>query len=1387
MSKNVVKIILCVILSVALLLPSVEAIAAEEFSEMDLVEEDFSETEFVELVDNTEENAFTSENIQIVEDIEESTDLAIDVSGDYSEYATGYVPSEIPIPVKHKQLEEGNDSWTFFENLPKSYTTPNLPKVRDQNPYGTCWAFATLGLAETSLLKKGLISDPDLSELHLAWFLNNSVVDPLGGIEDNYSREGMSAINDGGDFEGAFFTLAQWKGAADEEVAQYDRDIDVVSCRGIQDELAYEDIAHLENFYIENVDLDAFRDSKNISMLAPIKNMIYEYGAAGITILVPGIYDMRSDLPRFNVQHNCYYSPESAGSGHAVVILGWDDDFPKEHFAIEAPGDGAFLVRNSWTTSGSSDENSFSGYFWMSYYEASLGSTFYAADFNVASNYENNYQYDGYNASYGGYSIGANVFTAHSLEGYNGEILKAVSFFSDTTNVNYRIKIYKDVVDAPDSGNLVEKAITTGTTGYAGYYTIPLTEAVEISALSKFAVVVELDAPALHKEMESDCTRSNHGESFSYDSCWADMESEGNFRIKAFTDNVKTDDVISVEEIKFSNISDNKVSLGVNEAFKVSTTILPVRATNKKLVWTSSDDDIVKVNNGQLVGITEGNAVITVSTVDGSVENKINVIVEKKLLSININLYECADGSYEYAISYNPYDYVPKSEIKWTYDKDVLSIDSQGRVTEKMLGITTVKAFLDGVTATRKYIVHPSSKTFRYNVEKGNVISFSWERAKNIQDFSLIRNGESILPYNNGDIFEYRDEGLKKSVADEVSYEFIYGDNDILARYSFNVGLGPYNNIIYHLNGGIQNPYNYSKYLSGVSYRLLEPTPPDGMVFEDWYLDEMFSVKVEQISENMTGDIHLYAKYITEDENEWRDVPSELREVFDNSAQNVSKSYWCAVKYEDQYYIFLDGSCNETSIEMPYTGSEACFDSILVFYGKKLLKEQRDYTVSYNNNVQKSWWSSVLEDNPYLRIYFIDDDKVHDITICYSIVQPTLEKAVFSSNLIILNATDGESLSSVKPVLTYYGSILNPDTDYYLRYYEGESEVSPYTVLDQAGKIYTIYANGIGEYIGKTKDYVTVKVISKSEDSEESKDSEQSEKSLSLSTVKIAGLKTSVSYTGSILTLQDLFNSNDKKCKKEHWDAVTLYSYDSKTKVVTPLIEGRDYTVSIGENDSVGKVPVTFIGIGGVTGEIIKTVTIKPLNAAKEFDIEVENTTFTKGGAKPEVTVTYAGKTLIAGTDYTVTYKNNKKAALSTAKSAPYVTVKAKGNYSGTSKKVKFSIAQADVSILEMQVKDVTFKANGKKGYFLVKPTFTEAGKKVTVGKNKDINAAYTYTYAEDTKLKDGTVKKVGEVAEPTDKLSGPTSIKLIADIEAGGAKSSYTGSHTFVYVYRVK
>ena len=137
------------------------------------------------------------------------------------------------------------------------------------------------------------------------------------------------------------------------------------------------------------------------------------------------------------------------------------------------------------------------------------------------------------------------------------------------------------------------------------------------------------------------------------------------------------------------------------------------------------------------------------------------------------------------------------------------------------------------------------------------------------------------------------------------------------------------------------------------------------------------------------------------------------------------------------------------------------------------------------------------------------------------------------------------------------------------------------------------------------------------------------------------------------------------------------YTYDGSAK--TPgltynsrtLVKNTDYTVTYSNNTNAGTATASVTGKGNFTGTATKTFTISA-KSASTLTMTVSPTNYTYDGSakKPTVTVKDGTKTLISGTDYTVSYSNNTNVGTATA------TITCKGNYTGT-KSANFTIGSA--------------------------------------------------------------------------------------------------------------
>lgn len=353
-----------------------------------------------------------------------------------------------------------------------------VTSVKDQFFSGTCWAHAAMSAAESNMLKTGMAEkDIDLSESHLVWFTRcQEVLDP----DDPYYHEDVSTIcnkttstqylgDKDGYIVGANCAYVQGMLARGSGVQLQANAPDVT---GMPTAAAYPDQLGEEQRYA-SYGLLANSNRFNSDQQDAIKRQIMQTGAMCVSVYYSS----------FLVAENGAYLTEESTSNHVLTIVGWDDHYSRENFAVSPEADGAWICKNSHGT-----EIGDEGYLYISYEEPSL-EKFYSLEMIPSETYEHIYQFDGVVSSY--FTIdsstpitGAYVFTAERTE-----ILSAVSFYTYNTDVPYTISIYENPEeDHPMSGTLL--TTQDGTMPYWGYHVTDLLTPVKVTAGSRFSVVV---------------------------------------------------------------------------------------------------------------------------------------------------------------------------------------------------------------------------------------------------------------------------------------------------------------------------------------------------------------------------------------------------------------------------------------------------------------------------------------------------------------------------------------------------------------------------------------------------------------------------------------------------------------------------------------------------------------------------------------------------------------------------------------------------------------------------------------------------------------------------------------------------------------------------------
>ncbi|MBR0316285.1 MAG: putative Ig domain-containing protein [Synergistaceae bacterium] len=411
------------------------------------------------------------------------------LSAEETEYKGGYVPIPIDLSYLADNPPDENFGKPKLLRLFKNSTIPSTYDLRDsdrvtsiktQQPYGTCWAFAGLGAMESNLLTQGK-GTYDLSEMHLAWYaFRNS--DSSKAFHSLNSETVKNVLDHGGN---SFYTTALYSrlaGPVNESEVPYGENKNPSAA--IPE--AYNRVLRVREAFHLAMGENLISDS---SARDVVKKRIMDYGA------VVASYVNDNSAYQYNNSYGTSFYSKNGSGGHAVQIIGWDDNYSSGAFKTNPGMNGAWLIKNSWGNQWSSDGKTVgdNGCFWMSYAQKLEDGTAFVVE--EADPEMKVYYYDALGwCGTNGYS-GSVVYAANIFKSERNEKLTEVGFYTPNNNINYEVSVYKGLSSVSDSTPIKNSAVSTASGGiaYAGYHTVILDNAVDLSKGDVFSVVVKFN------------------------------------------------------------------------------------------------------------------------------------------------------------------------------------------------------------------------------------------------------------------------------------------------------------------------------------------------------------------------------------------------------------------------------------------------------------------------------------------------------------------------------------------------------------------------------------------------------------------------------------------------------------------------------------------------------------------------------------------------------------------------------------------------------------------------------------------------------------------------------------------------------------------------------
>lgn len=982
--------------------------------------------------------------------------------------------------------------------------------VRDQNPFGTCWAFAGTGSFEYAVDKK-TGSNTDYSEEHMIQRLSKNgdtgyqiTSKDTGGNEYMYS---------------GYFTSGY--GPVSDSLFPYDTTKSTLqiipSILNAKGNYRATDV----QFFKTTDDANGALNSETVNT---VKQAVYNNGSVTCGITWDSSMIQKDKVSYYNNDDNARND-----SNHEVLIVGWDDDYSADHFK-GVTKNGAWLVRNSWGNNIGDN-----GYFWVSYQDKSLIPSCTIRSYEEVSDDDTIYNLDESGALYPQvtYDGTSQVGFINSFSLKKREKLKEVTFYEAETGAQYQL-FYVPVKDdgSLDIGN--KQAITEKKTlDFPGYHTEKITKEINVK---KAAIMVMIDSNEDSAGLGAEGSISDgrkklyiptleKGQSYIYANGELgdlyDMGTDfGNWSIKLVTE--KADSAFYAKDHK------NSTDLG---SFR----------------WTGSS---VKPSIGDIVSEDDGSVLKQGTDYELEYENNTNPGTATVKIT-GLGKYAKCSLTFTYTIENKTFHIDGKKDgdslddKEWTGEEinpsvgNVLS-DYDNRVLEE--GTDYKLVYSDNInvgTATVKVIgmgdYEGCNLTFIYKIaESCGYNGFYVENVNNGSDLSSVRWTGDPIRKKPGII---RCSHCKKELTEGTDYELEYKNNIDPGTATVTVkGIGKYK--------GYEQSFTYT--IEHRTFHLNHHQNHDNIGTVKWTGKEVNYLPENIVSDHNETVLEKEKDYKIEYTDNIEPGTASIKIIGINDYKGCELNFTYTIEPDCGYGGFYDEKLDEEASlgTFKWTGEEIRKhpENLKCKHCNRALVEGTDYMIRYSDNVDPG--------TATVKVIGMGQFEGTEKVYHYTIKNKTFHSSRYENgqNLGTLEWTGKEVKFDIGQIVSdHQDAVLKEDTDYKITY---SNNINPGTAK--------VEITGLGDYKGCSLSYTytihkTETPVKPTEDTKPShNDSTTETKKESLT---IATDPENAIYNGKNITRKVIVRSGNEVLT-EGRDYKIIYSNNKNCGIVTMKIEG---------------------------------------------------------------------------------------------------------------------------------------------------------------------------------------------------------------------------------------